>query len=202
MNDTHRAPDLAQAAYAMVYVDVPNILKSGSAQNSASRLYFELDQIDWEALVRCMLESLHPQRVVPVGAAYVLVGKDRPQKATRLSHLRDGLGKYRSILDVVGTRGDVDSKIIIDMWADVIELSQELSRKGRAFPHELTILLASGDHIYSDAVTRIREVFEGKIDLKLHVFSWQRSLSGTLEQAGQRVAFLDQCPPYFAVVNR
>lgn len=192
MDGDMTAPGLTR--YAALYIDVPNIIIRGNSAEGRAR--FALTQIHWSSLVSQMLGTLGTERHVCVGAAYVLVGKDNPHRADRIPTLRAGLGPHCGAIDVIGTRGDVDSKIVIDMWADIIGLSRELGRKGHPFPHDLTILLASGDHIYANAVERMRDTFLDQLNLRLHVFSWDHNLSGVLRAASQHVTILDQDPPF------
>lgn len=176
--------------YAALYIDVPNIQTRGQGPR---KRYVPQHQLDWARLVSTMLASLETDRYTYVGTAYLFC-KNRSFMRQREEELRQALLPHQASMSVVGAQEDIDARLIIDMWADGIALAAEMGRKGSPFPQELTILLASGDHIYGEAVQRMRETLEGRVTFRLHTFSWASNLSRVLAASSERVSTLDADP--------
>jgi len=175
-----------------LYIDTPNIQIRGDGE---LRRYLDHDQVDWAELVSLMVGSLDVERCTLVGGLYMF----RNNTTLMRRHMHDikiALGRYREAIDVVGTLKDVDSRIIIDMWGDVIGLLRRWNQEHPDVLCEVTVLLASGDHIYADAVRKMREALDGLVRIRLHTFAWEGKIAPGLDETSEEVTLLDDLSPF------
>jgi hypothetical protein len=182
------APGLTR--YAALFVDVPNICPP-EGRNNTDRI----SRVNWPALFSIMLDTLESERCECIGTAYTFAPEWQRKTPVQLKEsLMDVISEYRQSVKVTSSPKDIDSMIISDLWPNLIELSRMQYEMGRPFPHEATILLASGDNVYAHAVSRIRQTFGDLLKLRLHTFSWKGSLAGSLAKVSQQVVLLDEHP--------
>jgi hypothetical protein len=185
MDGTTAAPDLIR--YAALYIDVPNVLTHG--QEKGKRRH-HLTDINWSDLVSSMLSTLGARNAQYTGSVY-LYRRELSELSRGEQELRAALGPHAAALSVIGSTQDIDARLISAMWADVMRIYLELDGKNPDVCHEITVLLASGDHIYADAITKMRSVLGRRVNLRLHAFAHRESLSRDLRRICDETYFLD-----------
>jgi hypothetical protein len=177
--------------YAALYVDCPNISRGHNVQEADPATA----RIDWVALLTLMLDSLETERIKCAGTAYTYAPPWRRRSPAALREsMMTIIGECRQRVEVVSSTKDIDPMIVNDLWVNTIKLSRDQSSAGRPLPHVVTVLLASGDNVYAQAISQIRLAFGSLLDLRLHTFCWRDRLSLALATLSQKVVYLDDCP--------
>ncbi|MDE1943901.1 MAG: hypothetical protein KGH97_00175 [Patescibacteria group bacterium] len=173
-------------------MDVPNIcgkVLAGLSQRQR-RKASPIDVIDWPALFSLMLDSIETKQVRYLATAHAFVGYHQSPMVLE-GVMRSAIGPMWDTVVVSAPPKDVDAHIVNRMWQNTIALSRMQAAAGCPLPHEVTVLLAGGDHVYAETIEAIRTEFGSALRLRLHTFAWRGSLAGILSAASNQVVWLD-----------
>lgn len=183
-------PASPERKYAAIFIDAPNVAhkRIGTA---VEQIPFR--RIDWARLIREMFLTLEEGKYdSPRSSVYGYASNGSQAGKALWNALEAALGKDLSYVDVLVSEKDIDANMAIDIYDWIVGTVIEHLTERANTPCDITVLVASGDHIFASVVRRARARFKNiSVNIKLHTFAWRSSFSLDLMRESSKIWHLD-----------